>query len=120
MPSHVSAAGVWLNKFSFFGTEIQVEQEVSRPIRFSGRGNVVYKSFTFKGLWGGKFTFTMLHGSGADHSVKVTRAEGVGMGCSHKLDFKTFYFPELPKQEKIVLLKQKFIPLPTLLRKRNA
>lgn len=41
---------------------------------------------------------------------------GCGSGL-FLLDTQSFHLPELPKQVKIVLLKQKFIPLPTRLRR---
>lgn len=75
---------------------------------------LAYKPFTFKGLCAGKTNHAPWLRSRLLREAELRTGCGSGLFL---LDSQSFHLPELPKQEKIVLLKQKFIPLPTCLRR---
>lgn len=110
MPSHGSAAG----ETGFTHLHSLVEQEVFCPIRFSGWGNFGLQTlYIQRPLCGENKPRSMAQEQTAPEAELRT---GCGSGL-FLLDSQPFHLPELPELEKIVLLKQKFIPLPTCLRR---
>lgn len=110
MPSHGSAAG----ETGFIHLHSLVEQEVFCPIRFPGWGDFGLQNPLHSKAFAGKTNHAPWLRSRLLCEAELRTGCGSGLFL---LDWQSFHLPELPKQEKIVLLKQKFIPLLTHLRR---